>query len=75
MNNYQIFIAQKQNNLNIFKTYDFYPDNLPVKNIKELIGQFIEHAKQIGEKTLYKNIFAVFTEDEKYTPKSYIQGI
>ena len=57
MNNYMAYSAQKQNYLNKFHTYDFYPDNLSAEQIKNIIQGWLPYATQIGEDSLYLNIF------------------
>lgn len=75
LNNYHIFIAQKQNYINKFRSYDFYPDNLPIEEIKKLLEKYVTYAKHIGEEDLYRNILSIFTEDEIHKYKSYYSEI
>lgn len=75
MNNYHIFIAQKQNYLNLFNRFDFYPDNLPVREIKKIVNDWIPFAEHIGESELYKNILLLFCEDECKVYQSYYDKV
>jgi hypothetical protein len=77
MNNYHIFIAQKENYLNIFHTYDFYPDNFPVEKIREIVSSWIPLAEHINSEKIYKDILLLFYEDErkKYEYQSYYNEI
>ena len=63
MNNYMAFSAQKQNYLNKFHTYDFYPDNFSAEQIKNTIQNWIPYASQIGEQELFINILNIFGDD------------
>lgn len=75
MNNYQIFIAQKENYLNLYGTYDFYPDNFPVEKIREVVLSWIPYAEHIYEEKLYKDILLLFCEDERKKYQSYYNEI
>lgn len=81
MNNYMTFSAQKQNYLNKFHAYDFYPDNFSAEQIKNIIQEWIPYATQIGEQELYMNILNLFNDDSsisnnqnKYSYYKDIQG-
>lgn len=73
MNNYHIFLAQKENYLNIYHTYDFYPDNFPIEKIREVVFNWIPLAEHIKEEKIYKDILLLFYEDERkaYEYQSY----
>jgi len=73
LNNYEIFMAQKQNYLNIFREYNFYPDNLPVQALKDIIKNWIPYAKYIHEEKLYNDILLAIYEDEEKIVSYYDQ--
>ncbi len=75
LNNYHIFMAQKRNYLDIYQKYDFYPDNLPVDQIKKIVESWIPYADYINEGKLYKDILLLFYEDECKKYKSYYNEI
>ena len=76
MNNYMTFSAQKQNYLNKFHGYDFYPDNLSAEQIRNIIQEWIPYAGQIGEEALYLNILKLFDDgvQSNYSYYNDIQG-
>ena len=49
LSNYHIFLAQKRNYLNIYQTYDFYPDSLTVVQIKKIVESWINYADYISK--------------------------
>ena len=59
LNNYHIFMAQKRNYLDIYQKYDFYPDNLPVDQIKKIVESWIPYADYINEGKLYNSKISV----------------
>ena len=65
LNNYQVFCAQKQNYLTYYKQYDFYPDNLPVEKLIQILKEYVKYAEHIQEGQLYQNILFIFTEEQK----------
>lgn len=75
MNNYMSYSAQKQNYLHKYQTYDFYPDNLSPEKIRNIIQEWITYAIQIGEDTLYMNIFKLFDDDVIQNNYSYYNDI
>ena len=76
MNNYMTYSAQKQNYLNKFHSFDFYPDNLSAEQIRNIIQEWIPYATQIGEEALYLNILKLFddTNQNNYSYYNDIQG-
>lgn len=75
MNNYMTYSAQKQNYLNKYHSYDFYPDNLPPEEIKNIIQGWIPYATQIGEEALYVNILKLFDDNMIPNNHSYYKDI
>ena len=76
LNNYMSFSAQKENYLNEFGgSYDFYPDNYSVINIREKINEWIPLAAKIGERDLYTNILSLFSNDVNQKSHSYYNEI
>lgn len=75
LNNYHIFMAQKSNYLNIYNKYDFYPNNLPVEDIKKIVESWIPFAEYIKEGKLYKDILLLFYEDECRKYQTYFNEI
>ena len=75
LNNYHIFIAQKENYINIFNQFDFYPDNFPPEEIKKLLSTWINYAKDIQEENIYTSLFNLFIEDENRKYKLYLEEI
>ena len=73
LNNYQIFVAQKQNYLNIFKEYNFFPDNLPIQELKNIIKEWIPFAEYIHEEKLYNDILLALYDDEEKIRSYYDQ--
>ena len=64
MNNYMVYSAQKQNYLNEFRSFDFYPDNFSNEQIKNIIQKWIPYATAIKEKELYMNILNLFNDSD-----------
>lgn len=75
MNNYMTYSAQKQNYLNIYQQYSFYPDNLSPEQIRNIIQDWIRYAKQIGEDELYMNILKLFDDTSTQNYVSYLNDI
>lgn len=64
MNNLMTYSAQKQNYVNKFHTYDFYPDNFTPEQIRNVIQGWLPYAQSIGETELYMNILNQFSEGD-----------
>lgn len=75
MNNYMTYSAQKQNYLNKYHQYSFYPDNLSPEQIRNIIQGWIPYAIQIGEETLYMNILKLFDDTSAQNNVSYLNDI
>ena len=75
MNNYMTYSAQKQNYVYTFLSYDFYPDNLSVEQIKNIIQEWMPYATQIGEGALYMNILKLFDDNTTNNTYSYLNDI
>ena len=75
MNNYMTYSAQKQNYINTFHMYDFYPDNLSADQIRNIIQEWIPYATQIGEESLYLNILKLFDDGVPQSNYSYYNDI
>ena len=75
LNNYHIFIAQKENYLGKFHQFDFYPDNFPLEEIKKLLLTWITYSQEIQEENIYTSLLNLFTEDENRKYRLYLEEI
>lgn len=70
------YSVQKQNYLNKFYSFDFYPNNLSAELIKNIIQEWIPYANQIREEPLYLNILKLFDDanQNNYSYNNDIEG-